>query len=278
MAKETAEDTAVVAEENEVQGDDVSKESEPSDAGQVASGEPEEAPESEEESEQPTKDEEEEESYEQKLDRLAQSKADKANATLQKENQRLMGRDKEISLLLYDKASANQFDDEVEALGEDKATERKKVRDAARKDFQEYLDNNQTVKQGMALFGSSDFEQIQAFLEDTKSKDIMEAYAKMTSFYARQVYREKIWNLIPDDDPKKVEKVNKHLKSFDNVQYEHEAEAKFEGIKAKLGTGSKTTKADSAKPSGTATFDRSKLTGRQKLELGLKEAEKEKSR
>jgi len=196
-----------------------------------------------------------EETFEERVNRLAQSKADKAVKTYQKTTEDLRKENETLKSQLndrtWDRNIQSLFDEESESKGEDEATKRKAAREDVKKQVLEYQQNK-------------------AYVDKTKPE--LEKRESVLNFVERdQKAQNEIWKVIFPEDKAKIERVNALVKRFEKAQDLEDFEIILEGIKGELkGKASPARKPDSGRNGGSGGVDLSKLSARELFVLGQK--------
>ncbi len=246
--KAEATDTGTEGKETEV--------SEPSEDVKEPSSEPTEAEKEEKETPEP------EETFEAKVDRLAQSKADKSLVTLQQANEKLTTeRDEarvEANEKLWDRNNASLFGEDSEADNKDEAVvaRRKTDREKVKAQVFEYQENAAKVAKLKPELDA----------KETSLNDVERTH----------LVREKLWPLFFPEEKKDLSAYHDAFKRFDNANDPDDVEVILEGIRELLKGKAKKFVPDSGNQGGGGAIDLTKLSGKQLLILGEKEKEKKK--
>ena len=159
-----------------------------------------------------------EETFEEKLNRLAQSKADKSIKTYQKTTEDLRKENETLKTQLndktWDRGIQSLFDEESESKGEDEAAKRKAAREDVKKQVLEFQQNRVYVD---------------------KAKPELEKRESYLNFVQRdQSAKDEIWKLVFPEDKAKIERVSALVKRFEKAQDQEDFEIILEGIKGEL--------------------------------------------
>jgi len=197
-----------------------------------------------------------EETFEQKVDRLATSKADKSLKTYQKKLADLEAEKAELTAQVtektWDRNMKDLFDEESESLGEDVAKKRKADREKVKTQVLEFQKNG-------------------AYVE--KTKPVLEAKeASLNVVERNQGVRERLWGLFFPDDKRNLTAYNEAVKKFDKTNDWDEVDIIFEGIKESFRVKS-THKPDSGQQGGGGGDDISNLPIEQRADALFKRAE-----
>ncbi len=200
------------------------------------------------------KETEPEEDFESKVNRVAQSKADKISVKLTKQRDDIQTKlDEALSSLnekTWDRGTAELFSENVEKLGEDVA----KVKDADLK----------KMKAQVMEFNQKSVKVEQGIKE-------METWQKERGPIERdQKAQIDLWTLVFPEDKKKIDQVNAFIKKFEKAENMDDYEIILEGIKASIKGNKKPFTPDSSKTVAGGGTDLSKLSARELLELGEK--------
>lgn len=226
-------------EPEETQGDDVRKEL---DAASPAEGETSEAETAEDktkseegEKDKGKEDKEGQETFEEKLDRLAQSKKDKELKPLYKERDELKTENAKLKEQLndktWDRTLQGLFNEDVEKLGEDEANKRKADREKVAAQVKEYHQKN------------TDVEKAKRFYD--------EQLPKLGMIERNQKAREEVWKIVFSDDKAKLEQANVLVKKFEKAQDMDDFDIILESIKESHKAKSKPFIPDSGKGAGS---------------------------
>jgi len=195
-----------------------------------------------------------EESFEAKLERLSQSKADKANAPLQKANDELRTQvetlTNQVNEKTWDRNMKDLFDEESDDMGIDVATKKKAGREKVREQVLEFQKNSALVN---------------------KLKPELEKKETSLNIVERNhLVRDKLWPLFFPEEKKDLDAYNEAFKKFDKANDPDEVETILEVIREGLKVKADKFVPDSGQQTGNTTQDTSKLTGRQMLERAIK--------
>ncbi len=192
---------------------------------------------------------EDEESFEEKIDRLAQSKSDKSLNTLNKTNSeqkaRIEALEEEINTASWTGGINSLFTEEAETLGEDKAEKNKTIRRNFAEKEKAYHKNHLKVEKQQA--------------------EIDEKLPRLQAVERDQMAKDTVWGLLFPEDKKKVAQVTVLVKKFEKAQDMEDYEIVLEGIKAALRSPAKKGFVPDSSQSGASGVDISKLSPAEKV-------------
>jgi len=212
----------------------------------------------EETTEEPPEPVKAEETFEKKVDRMAQSKADKSLVPLQQRNERLTTENEKLTAQLNEKilnfTSNDIYGEELESLGEEDASKRKAARETRNKLILEYQKNAAYVQ---------------------KTKPLLEAKEANLNIHERnQLVREKLWPLFFPEEKKNLSAYNEAFKKFEPAKDPDDVELILEGIRESL--KGKQFVPDSSIQGGGGQIDLSKLSTEDRLARALGKMDKKK--
>lgn len=241
---------------DEVEGKETEEVLTPSTDEQEPSSETAEAEVETEEAPEPEK--AKEETLEQKIDRITNSKADKRNAPLQQNNEKLKAEVATLTAQLnektWDRNTQDLFDEESESKGEDVALKRKADRDKVKALVLEYHKNSAAV------------EKLKPELE---AKEATLQVAERT-----QYVRDKFWHLFFPEEKKDLTLYNAAIKKCDRAEDKAEVDEIFEIVREGLRAKSEKYVPDSGIQGGGGQVDLSKLSSEDRVTRALEKMDK----